>query len=257
MKTKLLTLALAALTIGLLGSCNKNNGPETPKTSEGKLSGKFTVNAEGKKVQFSKGNLWVDGDKALHFESNQYSFASSWDASHVSHFTWSSTVADAVGNSNSGVNLFCDESHKVSVDRSEAIYYALSKDEWTYLFNNPGRMVNGKSCYSNAVTGVTIGGTTYKGVFLYPDNYNGEAVSDSMTWDDINAAGIVFLPAAGYRDGSNVVFFGRVGAGYYWSSTASDGYYAYDVYFFNYDIYPDSFGSRDNGYSVRLVTDVN
>ena len=252
MKTKLFTLALAALTIGLLGSCKKDNGPETPKLPEGALSGKFTVNAEGKQVYFSKGNLYADGDKALHFEANQYSSASSWNASHVSHFTWSSTVEAAVGNNNSGDNLFCDESHKVSVDGGEAIYYALSKDEWTYLFNTR-TMTNGKVRYSNAVSsGVTIGGATYKGVFLYPDNYNGEVVSSSMTWDAINAAGIVFLPAAGGRSGSTVSEVG--GKCYYWSSTALDEGLAYRVLFYSGGVYIN-LGSRNDGYSVRLITE--
>ena len=79
---------------------------------------------------------------------------------------------------------------------AEGTWRTLSKDEWTYLFNDR-TMTNGKERYSNAVAvgGVTIEGKTYKGAFLYPDNYNGDVVSGSMTWDEINAAGIVFLPA--------------------------------------------------------------
>ena len=217
----------------------------------GALKGEFSVSAT-KKVYFSKGNLWADSNKALHFEANQYSSASSWDASHVSHFTWSSTVEAAVGNSNSGDNIFCNESHKVSVDGGEAIYYALSKDEWKYLFNSR-TMTNSKARYSNAVSGVTIGGSTYKGVFLYPDNYNGDVVSSSMTWDAINAAGIVFLPAAGARDGSSV---GSVGDyGLYWSSSAYVEYYAYDVNFRSDNVNPGYYGGRRYGYSVRLITE--
>ena len=227
----------------------------TDGTKPDVLAGEFSVSAT-KKVLFSQGNLWADGSNALHFEANQYSSASSWDASHVSHFTWSSTVAAAVGNTNSGDNLFCDESHKVSVDGGEAIYYALSTAEWQYLINTTSRMVNSKPCYSNAVSGVSIESVTYNGVFLYPDNYNGDIVSSSMTWNDINAAGIVFLPAAGDRvEGSyDVTYVGD--DGYYWSSTAYDSGYAYRVYFYRSNVYPDSFESRSYGHSVRLVTDV-
>ncbi|MBQ0124516.1 MAG: hypothetical protein KBS58_06765, partial [Bacteroidales bacterium] len=123
----------------------------------GALLGVFTVNDNGtpndpsddKKVHFSKGNLWVDGD-TLHFEANQYAFNSSYQSTHVSFFTWSSTVDAAVSTSNSGDNLFCDENHKVSVDGSEAIYYALSTAEWQYLFNNHSKRwakVNGVGGY--------------------------------------------------------------------------------------------------------------
>ena len=87
MKTKLLTLALAALTIGLLGSCKKDNGPKTPKLPEGALSGEFSVGAT-KKVQFSQGNLYWDGD-SYEFEENQYS-TGTWNAeNHVNYFFWS------------------------------------------------------------------------------------------------------------------------------------------------------------------------
>lgn len=223
----------------------------------GALKGEFSVSAT-KKVYFSKGNLWADGNHALHFEDAQWKTTpasnGSKDASHVSHFTWSDKVPDAVGNSFSGSNLFCDEANKQSVDGSGKIYYALSKTEWLYLFNTSARMVNGKACYSNAVSGVTIGGSTYNGVFLYPDNYNGEIVSSSMTWDDINAAGIVFLPAAGYRSSntSNVITVGS--GGLYWSSTY-DGNEADVVYFNDSDVPSYSSLSRNIGHSVRLITE--
>ena len=224
----------------------------------GALKGEFSVSAT-KKVYFSKGNLWADVNNALHFEDAQWKTTpasnGSKDASHVSHFTWSDKVPDAVGNSNSGSNLFCDEANKQSVDGSGKIYYALSRTEWLYLFNTSARMVNGKACYSNAVSGVTIGGSTYNGVFLYPDNYNGEIVSSSMTWDDINAAGIVFLPAAGDRNSDNASKVINVGiGGFYWSST-DDGNEADVVYFNGSDVPSYSSLPRDSGHSVRLITE--
>ncbi|MCQ2152337.1 MAG: hypothetical protein MJY70_04705, partial [Bacteroidales bacterium] len=129
----------------------------------------------------------------------------------------------------------------------------LSKDEWTYLFDTR-TMTNSKARYSNAINGVTIGGTTYKGLFLYPDDYNGEVVSSSMTWDEINAAGIVFLPATGSRSGTNVSDVGDKGN--YWSSTVSDSGsgFAYSALFDSSEVIPLSNG-RDCGCSVRLVTE--
>ena len=218
----------------------------------GALKGEFTVSAEGKKVHFSQGNLWADGSNALHFESNQYSSASSWDASHVSHFTWSSTVAAAVGDSNSGDNLFCDESHKVSVDGSEAIYYALSKDEWQYLINNKGDENIRKGKYKYKVTVCEKENC----LILAPDDFTGtiETSYNAAAWATAEAAGLVCLPAAGERDGSD--FYDVGGIGHCWSSTAYDEDAAYEVYFGKSNLIPDNDNDRYYGCSVRLITDV-
>ena len=206
---------------------------------EGALPGKFTVNASGKQVNFSQGNLYADSDNALHFEANQYAFKSSYIKSHVSHFTWSSTVAAAVGESNSGDNLFCDEDNKVSVDGSEAIYYALSTEEWQYLFNNHSKQW------------ATVNGVN--GYVIAPDGF-AETLADTYADDAALAAdNLVFLPAAGSRDDSDV--YGAGGIGYYWSSAALDSGSAYGVSFYSSDVSPDSSGCRNFGCSVRLVTD--
>ena len=105
------------------------------------------------------------------------------------------------------------------------------------------------------MSGVTIGGSTYNGVFLYPDNYNGEIVSSSMTWDDINAAGIVFLPAAGCRSSGNASNVINVGSGgFYWSSTY-DNNEADFVDFSSSKVSPDQHATRDFGHSVRLIAE--
>ncbi len=327
MKTKLFTLALAALTIGLLGSCKKEDPkvsvtgvtldkteltltvgdpdvklaatvtPEnaTDKTVSwssdktefatvdnqgnvhavapgtanitvtttdggktatcavtvkaaipvGALPGEFSVSAT-KKVYFSQGNLWADGSNALHFEANQYSSASSWDASHVSHLTWSSTVEAAVGNNSSGDYLFCDESHKVSVDGGEAIYYALSRDEWTYLFHN----------HSKKWT--TVNGM--KGCVIAPDGFEGELANSYANDAELVTAGnLVFLPAANFRMSSSIADW-SVG-GFYWSSTAFTEALLYpEAYYLYFDVdgfYPDDGNTTcGTGHSVRLVTEV-
>ena len=202
------------------------------------LAGVFSVSAT-KKVHFSKGNLYYDGS-ALNFEANQYAFNSSYESSHVSLFTWSSTIADAVSESNNGSNLFCDEDHKVSVNGSEAIYYALSKDEWTYLFNNHSKKWA-------SVNGV-------KGYVIAPDGFAGTLAASYADDAALAAYNLVFLPAAGYRDGSDVDLVGDYG--YYWSSTASDEDHAYDVVFLSFDVNPGRGDGRSHGYSVRLITDV-
>ena len=214
----------------LTGTKFKENIPE------GALPGLFSVSAT-KKVRFSKGNLWADSNKALHFEANQYSYSSAYtkDASHVSHFTWSSTVDAAVGNSYSGDYLFCDENHKVSVDGSDAIYYALSEDEWTYLFSN------------HSYKWVTVNGVN--GYVIAPDGFTG-TLADSYNDDAALATdNLVFLPAAGYCKYGDVFDQGFVG--YYWSSSP----YGYDACFLGFYSGRQYVGSdyRRSGYSVRAV----
>lgn len=61
----------------------------------------------------------------------------------------------------------------------------------------------------------------------------------------------LFLPAAGYRFGTDVNDVGSYG--YYWSSTPNDENDAYNVYFDSDDLNPQGYGNRDDGLSVRLV----
>ena len=227
----------------------------------GALPGLFTVNGSGKQVYFSKGNLWADGSNVLHFEDAQWKSTPASNgnmvAGHVSHFTWSSTVAAAVSTSNSGNNLFCDESHKQSVNGGKPIYYALSKAEWQYLL---GRTMPGnKPCYTNKTDGINIGGTTYKGLFIYPDNYNGTEVGTdgtTDTWSKINDLGIVFLPAAGYHSNNNVSVENVGNHGKYWSSSPNEDYAVYaDYLLFSTGVNPDEHTYRGCGFSVRLVTE--
>lgn len=113
---------------------------------------------------------------------------------------------------------------------------------------------------------ITVGESSYYGLIVFPDDFdnsgysytgwNDNDASESVNadyWASMEAAGAVFLPAAGYRNGTNV---SGVVSGGYWSSSAAEliesG--AYDVLFDDYGVYPDDYGSdRDYGQSVRLV----
>ena len=339
MKTKLFTLALAALTIGLLGSCKKEDPkvsvtgvtldkteltltvgdpdvklaatvlPEnaTDKTiswssdktefatvdnqgnvhavapgtanitvtttdgnktatcavtvkaalPEGALPGVFSVSAT-KKVYFSPGNLWYGtvGDAqtaTFNFEANQYSSASSWEASHVSHFYWSQSVNSAIAEeydwNGSADDVFftnatettAKEGFTVNVNgKNQQGWRTLSTAEWQYLFNNHSK----KWATVNGVEGYVIA----------PDNVTLQAEKTSYTATELNDANLVFLPAAGYRNGSYVLVVGDYG--HYWTSTAHAEDYAYFVSFSSPDVTPDDYAYRKFGCSVRLVTEV-
>ena len=122
----------------------------------------------------------------------------------------------------------------------------LTKDEWCYL-------IGGDSpCRPNAtdlrqwkiVNGVP-------GLVIMPDGWTG-TWSDS--WETLEAANAVFLPAAGYRDRTFAQQAGTIGR--YWSSTANGATYAYDLFFGSGTISPKGYNVRYLGRSVRLVQDV-
>ena len=216
---------------------------KAPTAPAGALPGVFTVNESGKKVYFSKGNLWADGSNTLHFEDSQWESTPTsdddMDASHVSHFTWSATVEAAVGTGNEGSYLFCNVSHKVSVNESDAIYYALSIDEWGYLFNNHSKKW------------VTVHGVN--GYVIAPDGFAG-TLADSYADDAALAAdNLVFLPAAGSR--FNSISVTGVGSyGHYWSSYRASRYTHY--LFFSNDGVESSYDyNRYIGMSLRLVSE--
>ena len=226
------------------------------------LPGLFSISTNTK-VHFTKGNLWADELNGLHFEPNQYEFNNIYEANHVSHFTWSSTVSDAVGESNNGDYLFCDKSHKVSVNGSDAIYYALSRDEWEYLFDDCDDTIDireGK--YKQCVT--VCGKVNC--VVLLPDDWKwggsvGETWLDeyseetAVKWSDMETNGAVCFAAAGARQESDIQ---DVGTGAYWSSSSfeEDETAAYVMGFYDAVFFPRIVAIRNAGVSIRLVTEV-
>ena len=210
----------------------------------------FSVSKDGGKtinlVYFSKSNLWADVSNTLHFETNPWDFNENYNTNHVSHFTWSSTVANAVGKSNSGNYLFCDENHKVSVDGSDKIYYALSIEEWDYLLNTREMRSVGIR-YSFA----TLGGK--QGLIIYPDEYSGRALDYEVTNLPEN---VIFLPCTGRRNGTDIYDSKQ---GFYVSSSIASTGNIYRVFFGetsggNYSLNVMNTTSPHAGSAVRLVT---
>ena len=117
--------------------------------------------------------------------------------------------------------------------------------EWQYLFNWDTSDVRNGKCKWATVNGVG-------GYVIAPDDFTGTLQETYADDAALAANNLVFLPAAGNRDGSNVNYAGN---GYYWSSTAYNESFAYYVFFFSDDVYPGVL-TRDYGFSVRLVTEV-
>ena len=163
------------------------------------------------------------------------------------------------------------------------IWRTLTLDEWDYLYNSRITGVTLKGTANARYTLATVNKTSIddasgvNGVILFPDNYSGPTsdIADILSWGTINdksdystkctaegwntleAAGCVFLPATGCRNGNMVVDVGSsVG---YWSSSrdASNNDCAHP---FSVDVYNSPNGvscDRFYGCSVRLVRDAS
>ena len=228
---------------------------------DGALSGKFSVTAI-RQVRFSKGNLQAtyDGSKyTWGFAANQYDYIGDAAGNTTIDSQTSGAVVDLFGWSTSATNFGISTSEYDAdysgdfVDWGKNIdnkgtWRTLSNDEWTYLFKT---RPNASKLYKY---GVTVCGKT-NCVIIAPDGYTETIAAsyDTTTWPVAEAAGLVCLPAAGSRDGSNVRYVGD--DGYYWSSSAGGSSHAYLVYLDSSNVSPGYYGFRYNGGSVRLIAE--
>ena len=152
------------------------------------LSGVFTINASGTTVQFSKGNLqYINGN--WQFAEHQY---------------------DYIGNNQSDNNkdLFAFNGYSTP----DASWFNMSHAQWKYLLAT--RSVTNSLSTGARYTMATLGGA-YKGLIIFPDDYTHPDGTDFVAgtyngrsdftatvslegWALMEAAGCVFLPAAGY-----------------------------------------------------------
>ena len=270
---KIFILALAAL--GMLACTGKNepSKPDTPSTPtiEGELSGVFSV-SPNYKVRFSQGNLQYQASTdTWRFAEHQYDYIGEANMNISDAYSgWIDLFGWGTGNaptktsmSVSDYSSFIDWGmNPVSNAGNEAgLWRTLSKDEWLYLFHD-------RADYDKLFGWGKVAGVS--GVILLPDNWvkpsgvsfwsysEGNAndhISDNTytasQWQKMEDAGAVFLPAAGYRDETRVIFSGLIG--YYWSSTQYDSDYAYILYFETFYLGPQDYYYRGSGRSVRLV----
>jgi hypothetical protein len=133
----------------------------------------------------------------------------------------------------------------------------LTYDEWNYVVTT---RTNADSKRGAATV------NDIKGWILLPDDWTlptgasftsgcaSEYTTNSYTadqWTVMEAAGAVFLPVTGLREGSSVI---RLDEGYYWSTTCgADG--AYSAGFFSSDVNTSKHWSHYFGVAVRLAKD--
>ena len=250
----------------------------------GAIRGKFTINASGDQVYFSQGNLQAVFASAgssctWKFADNQWDVVGDAAANNaingngtvstngtVDLFRWVGNSTDfttapaiyGITNTSTWSNFGNVTSENLKSDWGTLIgegWRTLTKDEWNYLLKT--RTVNGGTGAGKCFTyGQTV--NDILGLVIYPDGYTGSAYAGS-DWATFEAAGCVFLPAAGYLWQNSPSPQSVNSCIFYWTATSdgSDGYSAFRLTFDNSHT-SGSFDSthRNRGNAVRLVIPV-
>ncbi len=246
---------------------------------EGAINGKFSVSST-KQVYFSQGNLqYTKSTGVWSFMEHQYSTVET-TGSYCTNDYGNRDVVSLFGWATSGYNHGATCYQPYSTNPTNDNYYAYGNASYN-LYDQTGQADWGYNAISNGGNTVnsgwrtltteewqylfanhTKGWSTVNGVNGYvirPDGVS-TAIAASYTasaWETEEAAGAVFLPAAGYRNsyvGTDVYNKGSIGR--YWSSSAN-GSNANYVNFSNSSLGPDYTMNRNYGLSVRLVKDAN
>lgn len=263
------------------------------ETPEGAIDGLFTINDDGEKVFFSKGNLQYDKNTGVwSFMELQYDMVEQLgqdvgedyaDQDIVSLFGWSTSGYNHGGHcyqpwntSSSYLDYHAYGSHQFNLEdqtgqadwgynaianggNTEHLWRTLTTDEWDYIIET--RTTPSGIRFAKAQVG------NVNGVILLPDDWSGSYFSLNFPnttnvyfennqisleqWAAIEQHGAVFLPAAGYRLGTEVLNTGS--SGLYWSSTHYNESRANCVSIFDSGLYPQAIDFIYNGFSVRLV----
>lgn len=224
---------------------------------EGMLPGRFSINGL-EQVSFACGNLQYKHDGSRRFALHQYDALGSLNNyySQSSYDGWMDLVLRSTG------GWGVDGAIEGGGD-SVGLWRVLSSEEWNYILTGRNNADSLKTC-------ATVNGVL--GLLLLPDNWQlpdgldmvmaaGSSVNvyTAAQWAILEAAGAVFLPAAGYvYDYGNVQSMGSLG--YYATNTiySSVSGSFYQVYFVpgSCFINSTSTGSSTNRVSVRAVHDI-
>ena len=234
-----------------------------------KLSGGVFSVASNRKVNFSKGNLQYQAStNTWRFADHQWDIIGDDNKNISSSYSgWIDLFGWGTGNnptksstSSSDYSNFRDWGNNSISNGGGRNWFTLTKDEWVYVFNT--RSTSSGIRYAKA----TVNGVN--GVILLPDNWSSSNYSLSNTnkydagfssnrisqsdWTNkFEANGAVFLPAAGWRDGTNVDYVGSYGT--YWSASYKGSDYAYYVGFSDGSLLDGFWDYRRHGHSVRPV----
>jgi len=240
------------------------------------IPGMFSTSSSGGKVYFSKGNLQYNKNtQTWSFMEHQYSTVEYINQNVgdnyanqkvVSLFGWGTkTNPTKTSTSNTGYSWAEWGENTTLISALGSGWRTLSRFEWNHLFT-------GRANANTLRTLATV--NEIAGLIIMPDGWTASGVSLTVTianyttnninstrWSTLESQGCVFLPAAGYRNGTSVGH-GNASAGSdglygcYWSSTVYNANSAYCVDFRSGYVNPASYLYRYLGHSVRLVRPV-
>lgn len=255
----------------------------TTQLPEGALPGLFTINDDGDQVRFSQGNLQYQASTdTWRFAEHQYDYVgaansniSATYAGWIDLFGWGTGSNPTLASTNyADYGTFVDWGNNAisnGGNTANSGWRTLSQTEWYYLFNTRANNTNLGTANARYAKGKV---NNVQGVILFPDGYthptgiaaptginstgnmgwNGNNYSLAQ-WAEMEAAGAVFLPAAGDRWGTSVGIVGSFGD--YWSSTPYDVVSACYVDFSSNYLITTNGSIRNSGFSVRPVRDNN
>jgi len=237
------------------------------------VDGVFSISSF-KKVYFAKGNLqYKASTKTWRFAEHQWdiigednkNISSSYDG-WIDLFCWGTGDNPTVISIDDDYPRFIDWGKRIP-DTGDERWFTLNQDEWEYVFNK--RETNSGIRYAKAnVNGVN-------GVILLPDDwsnlyyslnntnngaakFNENTISQCEWMSSFEARGAIFLPAAGYREKTDISYIGSFGS--YWSASRDRSVEYYWVFFV---FISDDKLNTNNGFfpynggrSVRLVREV-
>ena len=260
----------------------------------GAISGKFTINADGDQVYFSKGNLQYQAStNTWRFAGSQWNYMGDGN-SNISE-TYDGWI-DLFGWGTSGYNHGANCYQPWSTSTTASDYYAYG--EYTYnLYDQNGQADWGYNAISNGGntaniwrtltdnewnyvinTRNTTSGIRYakakvnnmNGAILLPDNWTTTTYalnSTNNSLEDFTSNTITASDWSNVFEANGAVFLPAAGnrggtsvndvgsGGYYWSASYDNNYGARCLYFSSVSFYT-TYYSRDYGPSVRLVRDV-
>ena len=270
--------------------CSEDTTPPEPEIpTEG--IGVFSV-GEGKTVTFSRGNLqYTQSTDTWSFAENQWDMIGTDNmtggsvssdptygdekygnalADKIDLFGWSTSatnfgVSTSTSNSDYSGSFVDWGTNQIGADAPNT-WRTLSYDEWNYLLNTRTNASSLKGVAQvNGVNGLIFlpdkwtcpAGVTFKSGFHSSYGTEYYAAYQTFTaeqWSKLEAAGAIFLPAAGRRDGSSA---GNVqNFGYCWSATEYYSNFARSLYFRSDEAGMGNY-FRNIGLSVRLVKDIS
>lgn len=237
----------------------------------------FSVSST-KKVVFSPGNLQYDRmSRTWSFAENQYdalganNVKGSALADKIDLFGWSGSNSAVLYGVNASSNYkdytggFMDWGNNQIGKDAPNTWRTLSEGEFEYLIDGRPNAAQLKGVAAvNGVNGLILlpdewecpAGVSFKSGFASSGSEEYFAKYQSFTaseWQKMERAGAAFLPAAGYRNGTDVLE--SVSRGFYWTSTPYASQYAWlvDV---NANMVGFGYVGREFGGLVRLVKDL-